>query len=157
MAISMIIPIFAVVLVALIVFLITAGSKIKTQEGGEAMIKKVFIYLVLFATLMMTIGGSVGAFMAVADIVAPMPYHQSFEDFRQWGMEKSEIDKTEAGENAKLSDSELRARYEAAVEAEKNRQVERAKNSLVKSLGWIIIPLPVFIIFQRRLSTKELN
>lgn len=115
------------------------------------MIKNVYIYVVLFATLMMIIGGSVAAFMAVADIVTPAPYHQSFEEYRQWGFEKSEKPVSKAN----LSETELKARYDALVVAEKDRQVNRAKNSLVKSMGWIIIPLPVFIIFQRRLKAQE--
>lgn len=154
MAISFILPIIVVVVAALLVILVAAGSKIKSEEEGETMIKNIFVYLVLFATLMMTIGGSVGIFMAAADIVAPLPYHQSFEDYKQWGMEKSGIDNIENNERAKLSDSELKAKYDALVLSEKNRQVARAQNSLLKSIGWIIIPLPVFIIFQRRLSSQ---
>jgi hypothetical protein len=41
------------------------------------------------------------------------------------------------------------------VQQEKERQVERAKNNLIKSFGWIAIPLPVFLYFQRRLAKKE--
>ncbi len=114
------------------------------------MMKNVYIYVVLFATLMMIIGGSVSAFMAIADIVTPAPYHQSFEEYRQWGLEKSE----NANTKANLSEAELRARYDALIVAEKDRQVNRAKNRLVKSMGWIIIPLPVFIVFQRRLKSS---
>ena len=36
---------------------------------------------------MMTIGGSVGVFMAAADIVAPAYYYQSFEDYKRWNAE----------------------------------------------------------------------
>lgn len=141
--------------VGLLVTLVVIGSKARIPEGEKAMIKNVYIYLVLFATLMMTIGGSVGAFMAVADIVAPIPYHQSFEEFKQYGLDKPEFDKKETIEKAKLSDTELRAKYDAIVAAEKNRQIDRAKNSLIKSLGWIVIPLPVFVFFQRRLSSSN--
>lgn len=34
------------------------------RRGGKAMIKHVYVYLVLFATQIMTIGGSVSAFIA---------------------------------------------------------------------------------------------
>lgn len=142
-----------VLLVALVV-IITAGIKIDSTKGGEQMIKNVFMYLVLFATLMMTIGGSVGAFMAIADIIAPAPYHQTFEDFRHWGIEKP-IPENEAREEAMPSEEVLKQRYESMVQAEKNRQIERAKNSLIKSFGWIIIPFPIFIYFQRRLGNNE--
>lgn len=154
MAVSMILPIVLLVVLGLIIGLIAAATKVNTSEGGNNVIRNVFIYLVLFATLMMTIGGSVAAFMAVADIIAPVPYHQSFEDFKQWGMEKMEAGK---GSNANLSEAEIRARYEAMVKTERERQIDRAKNSLIKSMGWIIIPLPVFIYYQRRLSNREGN
>ncbi len=143
-------------LVLVVIVLILAATAISATRGnskeeGKIMIKNVYIYVVLFATLMMIIGGSVAAFMAVADIVTPAPYHQSFEEYRQWGFEKSEKPVSKAN----LSETELKARYDALVVAEKDRQVNRAKNSLVKSMGWIIIPLPVFIIFQRRLKAQE--
>jgi hypothetical protein len=35
---------------------------------------------------------------------------------------------------------------------QRESRIAKAKNSLVKSLGWIVIPLPVFIYFQRRLA-----
>jgi len=137
-----------------IVALIVAGIKSDTWQGGEDMINKVYIYVVLFATLMMTIGGSVAAFMAVADIVAPAPYQQSYEEFKQYGVVKTEFNK-ENTNSLNLSEDELMARYQTMATAERERQINRAKNSLIKSLGWIIIPLPVFIFFQRRLTAKE--
>lgn len=38
------------------------------------MFKQFYIYLVLFATLMMTIGGAVSIFMTAADIISPTTY-----------------------------------------------------------------------------------
>lgn len=151
---SLFILVILALVVALIVFVV-AGIKVQqSSEGGEDMIKSVFIYLVLFATLMMTIGGSIGVFMAVADIVAPTPYYQSFEEFRRWGVPE---EKTPEGavEKIQLSEEELTKRYEAMVSAEKERQTNRARNSLIKSFGWIVIPLPIFMYFQRRLVKKE--
>ncbi len=148
MAISLI---ALVIFIALIVLLVT-GMKVQVNEGGEDMIKNVYVYLVLFATLMMTIGGSVGVFMAAADIIAPQPYYQSFEDYsNQYNVEKEKI------QRANLSDQELRTNYEAIVSAEKDRQLARAKNSMIKSLGWIIIPFPVYLLFQRRLAGIKAN
>jgi hypothetical protein len=152
MAVSFIAPIILVVVLALIIIIITTAVKVSATEGGEPVLKSVYIYLVLFATLMMTIGGSVAAFMAVADIVAPAPYHQSFEEYRQWGIDKTELGTTE---KAQLSEADIKVRYDAMVAAENDRQMTRAKNNLIKSLGWIIIPLPVFIYYQRRLKDKE--
>lgn len=149
MVVSVLIP---VVVVAIVVFIVI-GVKADPEKGGEEMIKNVYIYLVLFATLMMTIGGSVGVFMAAADIVSPIAYHQSFEQYKTYGaMEKP--NPNGQGE-VKLSEEELLARYNTMVAAEKEMQIQRAKNSLVKSFGWIVIPFPVFIFFQRRLLKKE--
>ncbi|NMA02643.1 MAG: hypothetical protein GX923_08825, partial [Clostridia bacterium] len=74
------IPLTIIVAVAFLV----AGFRMYQEEGGEDVIKNVYVYLVLFATLMMIIGGSVSAFMSAADIVAPAPYHQTFEDYKRW-------------------------------------------------------------------------
>ena len=140
-------------IIALIVLLVV-GVKFDHEKGGEDMIKNVYIYLVLFATLMMTIGGSVAAFMAVADIVAPAPYYQSFEEYERWGGDKPypEGQDPEAGE---LSAEEIRERYDAMVATEKDRQISRAQNNLIKSFGWIVIPFPIFMFFQRRLNKRE--
>lgn len=119
------------------------------------MIKNVYVYLVLFATLMMTIGGTVAAFMAIADVVAPTPYYQTFEEFKINDREMKPRLENETPTTPALSEEELKDKYETIVAGEKNRRIERAKNSLIKSLGWIVIPLPVFLYFQRRLVTKE--
>ncbi|HHX50419.1 MAG TPA: hypothetical protein GX711_03145 [Clostridia bacterium] len=144
--------VLALAVVAIII--IIAGIRLQPDKGGEDVIRNVYIYLVLFATLMMTIGGSVGAFMAIADIIAPAPYYQTFEEFQRWGNEKVYPDREDANEE-KLSQEELKTRYDAMVRAEKARQINRAKNNLIKSFGWIMVPLPVFIYFQRRLPKKE--
>lgn len=140
----MLIPVLFIVLIVFIL----AGTKVGTTKGGEDVIKNVYIYLVLFATLMMTIGGSVGVFMALADILAPAPYYQSFEEYKRWGAP----DNPKGVDQVQLSEEELRSNYEAMIAADRVRAVDRAKNTLIKSIGWIIIPLPVFIYFQRRLN-----
>ena len=95
--------------------------------------------------------------MAIADMVAPTPYYQSFEDYARWGRERH-FPETEVESGAELSQEDLeklRERYDTMVKAEINRQVERAKNNLIKSFGWIIIPFPIFIYFQRRLNREN--
>ncbi len=149
MAISIIIP---VVILAVIV-LIVAGIRVETREGGDELIRNVYVYLVLFATLMMTIGGSVGIFMAAADIIAPAPYYQTFEDYKNMEWKNNYPDK-EITTDTKLSESELREKYNTMIAEQKANQIARAKNSLIKSCGWVVIPLPVFIFFQRRLLIK---
>lgn len=148
MMITILIP---VAIIAVFILVIT-GIRAEPEKGGEDVIKNVYIYLVLFATLMMTIGGSVGAFMAAADMISPTAYYQSFDEYRRFSAgEKPSIEG-----QTNLSDEELLTRYNAMVTAEKDRQVQRAANSLIKSFGWIIIPLPVFVYFQRRLIKKEI-
>lgn len=148
-----IILIFIPMIVITLIVLLVAAAKGNSERGGEEMIRNVYVYLVLFATLMMTIGGSVAAFMAVADIVAPTPYYQSFEEYKRWGGHP--IEKTEGQQAEQLSEEELRRNYEAMVASHKENAVERAKNNLIKSFGWIVIPLPIFIYFQRRLNRKS--
>ncbi len=150
MAVSMIAPLILLVIVALVIGVIAVAVKEGKPEGGNTVIKNVYIYLVLFATLMMTIGGSIAAFMAVADIVFPAPYYQSFEEYNQ----RDKYQEPGAETTEKLSEGELKSRYDAMVAAETNRQKSRAQNNLLKSAGWIVVPLPVFIYYQRRLTNK---
>ncbi|MDI6913204.1 MAG: hypothetical protein QMC95_03160 [Desulfitobacteriaceae bacterium] len=118
------------------------------EERGGDMLKTAYIYIVLLATLMMTIGGSVAAFMAVADIVAPPAYHQTFEDY-------SRMPEKFSGQPAtNLSQEELKKNYDAMVKQQQQQVKDRAVNSLIKSFGWIVIPLPVFMYYQRKLKDK---
>ena len=144
-----------IVLLIIIIAIAAMATKVNIErEGGEGeMIKKVYVYLVLFATLMMVIGGSVSAFMAVSDIVAPAPYYQSFEEFSNWKVEKPSLDANVKPE--KYTAEELDTMYEAMVKSEAERQQGRAYNTLVRSFGWIIIPLPVFIYFQKKLAKND--
>lgn len=123
----------------------------KNKEGGETMIRHLYTYLVLFATLMMVIGGGISIFMAAADLISPPTYYQSYTDYKM--MKHSE--KFE-GQSEPISEEEIRAEFDQMVEDEKNRQRENAKNQIIKSLGFIIIPLPIFIYFNRlRKKIKE--
>ena len=121
------------------------------SQGGEEMIKTLYVYLVLFATLMMSIGGSVSAFMAVADLVAPTPYYQSYEDYRRWEINGKD-DYREPGENFVAPDeAEIKANYDSMIIRERQREISRAKNTLIKSFGWILIPFGIFVFYQRQL------
>lgn len=133
----------------ILVILLFTSMKLKSSEGGEDTMKSIYIYLVLFATLMMVIGGSIGVFMTLADIVSPAPYYQSFEEYSQL---KFQLEGEDPGE---LSEEDLRISYNAMIEREKEQSQQRSINTLIKSLGWVIIPLPVFLYFQRRLNRKE--
>lgn len=111
------------------------------------MIRVVYTYVILFATLMMTIGGSVGAFMAIADLVSPQAYYQTFDEYKRSGVEK-QLPATAGIE----SEDTLRKNYDQLIADNRKRAQEQATNSLIKSFGWIVIPFPVFLYFQRRLK-----
>lgn len=142
--------IFVIVLIVVAAVMAVRSQKSNEEGNGEEMVfRNLYVYLVLFATLMMSIGGSVAAFMAIADIVAPHTYYQSFESYRMDQKRIYENSKDEVGPAP--TEEEIRANYDRLVADEKARTQERAINSLIKSLGWIIIPLPVFFYYQRRL------
>ncbi|NLI89699.1 MAG: hypothetical protein GX366_04750 [Epulopiscium sp.] len=160
MMFSVLFPVISLAIIIGIIFVIAvaikAGNKnISEDEGGEDMIRNIYVYLVLFATLMMSIGGSVAAFMAVADLVSPAPYYQSYEDFRRWEVNEKYEYEDEEKDRKIPSEEELRDRYDFMVEGEMQKQKVQAKNSLIKSLGWIIIPAGIFITFQRRLMKNK--
>lgn len=118
------------------------------EERGIDMLRTAYIYIVLLATLLMTIGGSVAAFMALADIAAPPAYYQTFEDYSRYP------EKVTGQPATNVSQEELKKSYDAMVNQERQRVKERALNSLIKSFGWIVIPLPIFMYYQRKLKDK---
>ncbi len=121
------------------------------MESEEKNVKSIYLYLVLFATLMMIIGGSVSAFMALADIVYPPPYYQSYQEFISMDQAKNGV----PGQTT-LSEPELKEKYALLESSEKEKQIVRAKNTLIKSFGWIVIPLPIFLYFKKMMTKKEL-
>ncbi len=151
--ISGIIPISIIAVIVFVVAIIMS-AKNEHNEGGEDVIKNVYVYLVLFATLMMVIGGSVAAFMAAADIITPTPYYQSFDDYKRMEIDRKAYSETEIDIEIP-SEEELRERYDNMLKREEERQLARAKNTLIKSFGWIIIPLPIFIFFQKKLAKNS--
>jgi hypothetical protein len=145
------VPILLVILVVCIV-LFAFFKRQGNMEGGEAEVKTIYIYVVLFATLMMTIGGGIGVFMALSDLVSPPNgYYQTFENYK---MEQKKMAEPDAAKTPAKTDAELKASYEEMVKSEKERTKANALNSLIKSLGFIIIPFPIFIYYQRRLKTQ---
>lgn len=127
----------------MIAFIIIAA--VKNKEGGEKMIRHLYTYLVLFATLMMVIGGGISIFMATADLVSPPAYYQSYSDFKMM----KEAEKVPGENQESLSEDELKTQYDQLIEDEEQRQKNNAVNQIIKSLGFIVIPLPIFIYFNR--------
>ncbi len=135
----------------ILIISIVYGIKNQSMESGEDDVKSIYLYLVLFATLMMIIGGSVSAFMAIADIVYPAPYYQSYQEFISMDPAKNGVP-TETT----MNEAELKEKYALLESSEKEKQVVRAKNTLIKSFGWIVIPLPIFLYFKKMMTKKEL-
>jgi len=146
-----IVPIVLFFLIIVSVIGVRKGREESLERGNE-MIKTVYVYLILFATLMMTIGGTVAAFMAVADIVSPPSYSQSFEQYKLQPQYKGEPPYTNPTQTQTLSDAELKSRYDQMIIGEKSNTKQRAVNSLIKSFGWIVIPFPIFLYFQSRMN-----
>jgi hypothetical protein len=138
-AFSLIMTFLPAVILIFVVFYIAKNK----EKGGETVIRHLYTYLVLFATLMMVIGGGISVFMATADLISPPSYYQSYQDYKQ----SMVAEKTE--QKATITEKDRRADYEQAVEDEKERVKQRAKNQIIKSLGFIIIPLPVFLYFNK--------
>lgn len=130
------------ILVVLVIFAVVVAAR--NKGGEEGMIRNLYTYLVLFATLMMVIGGGISIFMAAADLISPPAYYQSYSDYKM--MVTSE---KVNGQKENISEEKIRADYEQLVKDEKNRQQQSAKNQIIKSLGFIVIPLPIFIYFSR--------
>ncbi len=156
------VPVVLLLLIFAVIFMARSHQKgVEAEhqvEGGKRMIKTVYTYLILFATLMMTIGGSVAAFMAVADLVSPPGYYMSFEQYKLGSVGIKEPIPTNStqppAQNEVKSEEQLQKDYQVLANEEKNRARERALNSLIKSFGWIVIPLPVFLYYQRRLRQE---
>ncbi len=152
-----IVPLVLLILIVASVIGVKKGNEESLERGNE-MIKTVYVYLILFATLMMTIGGTVAAFMAVADIVSPPPYHMSFEQYRMYPNQyKGEMAPSPTTPAKTQSEAELRTQYDQMVMDERSVTKQRAVNSLVKSFGWIVIPLPVFLFTQRRMKPQHVE
>ncbi|WP_415812972.1 hypothetical protein [Mesobacillus thioparans] len=129
--------------VVVLIFIVAFAVKNK-EQGGEKVVRHLYTYLVLFATLMMVIGGGVSIFMAAADLASPTGYYQSYTDYKQ----NTLVGKIE-GSKTEISEEEMRSNYEVYVKEEQKREKDRSINQIIKSLGFIVIPLPVFLYFNR--------
>ncbi|WP_100407419.1 hypothetical protein [Bacillus solitudinis] len=145
------------VVFAIIGVLAVKGVSNKTNEGGRAdMLKLGYHYAVAFITLIMVIGGGIFAFMAIADYVSPNTYVETFEEYKNMYIYPPKHEESQEVQIEVKTDEELREQYDNMVQQRKENTRNRALNSFVKSLGWVIIPLPIYLIFQRRIR-KEKN
>ncbi|ADG06940.1 hypothetical protein [Kyrpidia tusciae] len=119
------------------------------------MIRRIYLYLVLFTTLMMSIGGCVGIFMSLSDIIVPRGFYQDYASYRETRI--AQATKVAPGEPAQPVPDEatIRADYERLVADQMQEARRRGLNGLIKSLGWIVIPLPVFLWYSRKLKEDK--
>lgn len=117
-------------------------------------VRQVYFYSVCLVTLIMVIGGGVASVMSVSDILFPNDYHQTYESYKR--MVESEVVYSEDGtaRNNEIDEKELRISYEAEKKENMDQNERQAKNSLVKNLAWIIVPLP-FFLWSGRIIRRE--
>jgi len=139
--------------IALILFLALGTKRVinADQEEREDMIKQIYQYAVAFITLIMVIGGGVFAFMSAADYVSPNAYIQTYEEYKDMKINNLKYEKTQT-EKVEYSETELQKQYDAMVQQQIEFTKKRAVNGLIKSFGWIIIPFPIYVVFQRRIN-----
>ncbi|WP_458415034.1 hypothetical protein ACNQFZ_09645 [Schinkia sp. CFF1] len=139
--------------VALILFLALGAKRVinADSEEREDMIKQIYQYAVAFITLIMVIGGGVFAFMSAADYLSPSAYVQTYEEYKDMKINNLKYEK-EQTEKVNYSEEELQKQYDAMVQQQMEFTKQRAVNGLIKSFGWIIIPFPIYVVFQRRIN-----
>ena len=100
----------------------------------------------------MMIGGGISVFSNVADLISPQPYYDTYESYKQMRIVK---DPNEPKETEELSEEELQAEYNQMVKTYEENQIKQAKNSLIRSMGWVLVPLPFFLITRRQLKKDK--
>lgn len=108
------------------------------------MVKNIYTYLVLFSTLMMVIGGTVGIFSGISNYLFPAPYFETVDVYEDRMLEIS----------PDMEFSEVERRYDSTLSNYLSQEKERAKNLIFVSFGWVLIPLPVFLYYQVSLRRK---
>jgi hypothetical protein len=141
--------------VLIIVFLIIGISKTKkiyTEKEGADMFKQLYVYLVMFTMLILSVGGGIGVIMGVADLINPTAYTQSYTDYKN-----SQVNYDESGKEIKpnRTEEQMRKDYQEQIKFEKEQAKNEAKNTIIDSIGFIVIPLPIFLFFNRMRKKKE--
>lgn len=146
--VSLLIAVLPIVLILFIVVVVV--KKQKNEKGGEDVFRQLYVYLVLFATLMMSIGGGIGLFMGAADLVSPTPdYLESYSEYRTQAKYDAKEFKT------KFDEEQVKREYEQMIKDETRMTKEQARSTIINSLGFILIPLPIFLYFNKTRRNKE--
>lgn len=167
---SLIFLVVPVVVVVGVVMLIVRGYTNKnpngkrSEEDGAIMLKNIYTYFVLFATLMMSIGGSVGVFMGVSDFLIPQPYYESYDSYlstyesrNRPGNYNSYAENENVYQEYRVDENVVREQYEIMKEDEEAKERRSAIKLVIQSVGWIAIPLPIFLYYQKQMKEKNKN
>ncbi|WP_156906574.1 hypothetical protein [Alteribacter aurantiacus] len=114
------------------------------------MVRSIYLYAVMLVTLVMMIGGSVSAIMNISDYFVPTPYYESYSNFLS--MHQHNVNE---GFSEEMTEEELRNRYESERSDHLQMQKSYAANGFFKSLAWVFIPLPVFLISLNQLRKNK--
>lgn len=141
--------------VLILVFLIIGISKTKkndSEKEGADMFKQLYVYLVMFTMLILSVGGGISVFKGVADLINPTSITQSYTDYKN-----SQVNYDENGKEIKfkITEEQMHKDYQEQVNFEKDQAKSEAKNTLIESIGFIVIPLPIFLVFNRMRKKKE--
>jgi len=102
----------------------------------------------------MMIGGGISIFSNVADLVSPQPYYETYESYKQM-REMKDPNNPDSGEV--LTEEQLRDEYNQMVKTFEENQQKQAKNSIIRSMGWVLVPLPFYILTRRQLKKDKTN
>lgn len=141
--------------VLILVFLIIGISKTKkndSEKEGADMFKQLYVYLVMFTMLILSVGGGISVFKGVADLINPTSITQSYTDYKN-----SQVNYDENGKEikSKITEEQMHKDYQEQVNFEKDQAKSEAKNTIIESIGFIVIPLPIFLVFNRMRKKKE--
>lgn len=103
-----------------------------------------------FATLMMSICGGIGLYMGISDYINPTGYYQTYSEFKDTKSYDKEGKRQSPGK-----EEQLKEEYKTYFEDEKKRTKDQAKGTIVNSIGFILIPFPIFLYFNKQRKGKD--
>ena len=124
--------------------------------AGNWDIRRLYLYLVSFATLMMMIVGTVQFFQGVVDFVYPNPVPDTF--YPEYRTKYEDMAKN----NPKISDEEIekimaedkKLAEEARIRAQESQEYYRIR-SMVNNMVLVMVALPVYMYHWRKIQKAE--
>lgn len=117
-------------------------------------IRTIYLYLVCLISLFMVVGGLISAISEFAEIVFPSNYYSNAYD--------KYIDKEYFSNNYNLTDEQFDKYMQAQKEerdAEYKLELKRQKNnnikSVINSLSFVIVGLPIYVYNWKKIETEK--